>query len=111
MAERLPRIRVQHAAALRLEEISRYTRDRWGQRQAERYIEGLFKAAAGVATHTTPSRPIPAEFGVADGYFFRYQHHFIYCRTLANGDIGIVTVLHEKMHQIARFHDDYFGAA
>lgn len=109
MAEHGPQVRVQRAAALRLDEIFRYTRDRWGQAQAERYIEGLFKAAAAVTTHATPSRPIPAEFGIAGGYFFRYEHHFIYCRTLENGDVGIVTVLHEKMHQIGRFHEDFFG--
>lgn len=106
----MPGIRVQQAAALRLDEIFRYTRDRWGEQQAESYIKGLFHAAQGLASHTTPSRPIPAEFGVANGYFFRYQHHFVYWRTLSNGDIGIVTVLHEKMHQIERFRDDFLGA-
>lgn len=107
MVRRRPLVRVQQAAALRLDEIFRYTRDRWGQLQAERYLKGLFKAAEGLLSHATPSRPIPAAFGIADGYFFRYQHHFVYCRTLANGDVGIVTVLHEKMHQIARFRDDF----
>jgi len=28
---------------------------------------------------------------------------------LANGDIGIVTVLHERMHQIERFREDFRG--
>ena len=28
---------------------------------------------------------------------------------LADGDVGIVTVLHERMHQMERFRDD-FGA-
>ncbi len=110
MARHKPIVRVQQAASLRLNEIFRYTRDRWGQEQAKRYLKGLFKAAEGLASHTTPSRPIPAAFGIAGGYFFRYERHFIYCRTLASGDVGIVTVLHEKMHQIARFHDDYFDA-
>lgn len=105
----MPSLRVQQAAALRLDEIFRYTRHRWGQQQAERYIEGLFDAAGGVVDHSTASRPIPAEFGITDGYFFRYRHHFVYWRTLGNGDIGIVTVLHEKMHQIERFRDDFSG--
>jgi len=51
------------------------------------------------------SRPVPAEFGV-EGYVFRYERHFVYWRRLANGDIGIVTVLHERMHQMDRFRDD-----
>jgi hypothetical protein len=29
----------------------------------------------------------------------------VYRKRLANGDIGIVTILHERMHQIERFRD------
>lgn len=42
-----------------------------------------------------------------DGYVFRYRHHFVYWRWLANGDIGIVTVLHERMHQIGRVREAF----
>lgn len=102
------RIRVQEAAAHRLDDIYRYTRGRWGEQQAERYITGLFNAFEGIDTHATPSKPIPAEFGV-QGYFFRYERHFVYWRRLSNGDIGIVTLLHERMHQIDRLREDFFG--
>jgi plasmid stabilization system protein ParE len=44
-----------------------------------------------------------------DRYFFRYERHFVYWRHLSNGDIGIVTILHERMHQIDRFKEDFFG--
>jgi len=99
-------IRIQEAAALRLDEIYRYTRQRWGAAQAERYITGLFAAFDGIDTSTTFSRPIPAEFGV-QGYCFRYEQHIVYWRRLANGDIGIVTILHARMHQIERFREDF----
>lgn len=99
---------MQYAAALRLDDIYRYTRQRWGQQQAERYLRGLFQAAQGLVSHRTSSRPIPAEFGIGNGYFFRYQRHFVYWRWLPDGDIGIVTVLHERMHQIGRFREDFF---
>ena len=99
-------VRVQEAASHRLDEIYRYTRDQWGVEQAERYITGLFDAFGKIDTHEVMSRPIPAEFGV-DGYFFRYERHFVYWRKLSNGDIGIVTILHERMHQIDRFRDDF----
>ena len=52
------------------------------------------------------SRPVPAEFGV-EGYFFQYERHFVYWRRLSNGDIGVVTILHERMHQIDRFRQDF----
>lgn len=99
-------IRIQDAASYRLDEIYRYTRNRWGTQQADRYITGLFDACDGVADHRTLSRPVPAEFGI-EGYFFRYEHHFVYWRWLSNGDIGVVTILHERMHQIDRFREDF----
>ncbi len=99
-------IRIQEAASHRLDEIYRYTRDRWGTQQADRYITGLFDAFNGIADRRTSSRPVPAEFGI-EGYFFRHERHFVYWRWLSNGDIGIVTILHERMHQIDRFRDDF----
>lgn len=99
-------VRTQEAASYRLDEIYRYTRDRWGIQQADHYITGLFQAFAKIETHEIASRPVPAEFGV-EGYFFRYEEHIVYWRRLSNGDIGIVTILHERMHQIERFRDDF----
>lgn len=101
-------IRVQEAASVRLDEIYRYTRDTWGEAQAETYITGLFAAFEKIETCGVHSRSVPAEFGV-EGYFFRYERHVVYWRHLSNGDIGIVTILHERMHQIDRFKEDFFG--
>lgn len=105
----MPNVRVQAAASARLDDIYRHTRSRWGEAQANRYITGLFEAFHGIETRDVVSRPVPAEFGV-DGYFFRHERHFVYWRWLPNGDIGIVTILHERMHQIGRFKEDFFGA-
>lgn len=102
----MAKIHIQRAASHRLDEIYRYTRNNWGAEQAERYITGLFDLFAKIETHQILSRPIPATFEV-DGYFCRYESHFIYWKRLANGDIGIVTILHERMHQIDRLRDDY----
>lgn len=102
----MPAVTVQAAASHRLDDIYRYTRDQWGAEQAERYITGMFEAFEKIAIHGVASRPIPAEFGV-EGYVFRYEHHFVYWRKLSHGGIGIVTILHERMHQIERFKDDF----
>ena len=99
-------VRVQQAASHRLDDIYRYTRERWGEAQADRYLTGLFDAFARIEAHGVISRPIPAEFG-ADGYVFRYERHFVYWRRLSNGDIGVVTILHERMHQIERLREDF----
>ena len=102
----MSRFKVQDGAGHRLDEIYRYTLDTWGEAQAERYIRGLFDRFAAIAEHRFPWRPVPAEFGV-DGYVCRYEHHLIYWKLLADGEVGIVTVLHERMHQIDRFREDF----
>jgi len=101
-------IRVQETASLRLDDIYRYTRDRWGEVQADRYITGMFEAFERIEAHGVASKPIPAQFGV-EGSFFRYEHHFVYWRRLCDGDIGIVAILHERMHQLDRFKEDFHG--
>ncbi len=98
-------VRIQDAASCRFDEIYRYTRDHWGPQQADNYITGLFDAFDGIADHRISSRPVPAGFGI-EGYFFRYKRHFVYWHWLSNGDIGIVTILHERMHQIDQFRED-----
>lgn len=102
----MTKVRVQEAASFRLDEIYRYTREHWGSDQADRYITGLFEAFDSIDTRGVPSKPVPADFGV-EGYFFRYERHIVYWRRLPNGDIGIVTILHERMHQIDRFREDF----
>ena len=97
---------VQEAASYRLDEIYRYTRDRWGVSQADRYINGMFEAFNRIESGGVASKPIPAEFDV-EGFFFRFEHHFVYWRRLSSGEIGIVTILHERMHQIDRFHEGF----
>ncbi len=99
-------VRIQKAASYRLDEIYRYTRHHWGVEQANRYISGLFEAFNGISSHSVASKPIPAHFGVS-GYFFRYQRHVVYWRNLPGGDVGIVTVLHQRMHQIDRLRADF----
>lgn len=99
-------IRIQEAASLRLDDIYRYTRDRWGEVQADRYITGMFEAFERIEAHGVASKPIPAEFGI-EGFFFRYEHRFVYWRRLSDGDIGIVAILHARMHQIDKFGEEF----
>ena len=102
----MARFLVQNAASHRIDDIFRYTLDQLGAKQAEIYIIGLFEAFAKVESHEILSRPIPAAFGV-NGFFFRYKKHFVYWQYLSNGDIGIVTILHQSMHQIERLKNDF----
>ena len=82
-----------------LDEIYEYTAIQWGENQADRYIEFLFQYFSDVSAKNVIWRAVPAEFGV-EGYFGKCEHHFIYWKFLSEGDIGIVAILHERMHQI-----------
>ncbi len=93
------------AAGFRLDDIYQYTLNEWGEKQAEKYIRGLFEHFVGIADQSVLSHPIPAEFGV-DGFVSKYEKHYVYWKSLSGGQVGIVTVLHERMHQIERFQKD-----
>ena len=98
-------ILVQEAASYRLDEIYRYTRDRWGVRQADGYINGMFAALP----HRVRRRRIKADPGRVRrrGLLLPLRTPLCLLRRLSKGEIGIVTILHERMHQIDRFHEDF----
>jgi toxin ParE1/3/4 len=97
--------RIEEAADRRIDDIYNDTYDRWGEDQVNRYIRGLFDTFATFRTVGDRSRPVPAAFGIT-AFVCRYRHHYIHWRDLPGGGIGIVTVLHESTHQMARFRDD-----
>jgi toxin ParE1/3/4 len=96
--------RVSTGASHRLDEIYDYTRRTWGEAQADAYIRGLFDKFKAIAARAFPWAAIPAEFGV-DGYLCRHEKHVITWKLLADGGVGIVTVLHERMHQAERLKE------
>lgn len=97
-------VRIQKSASLRIDDIYRNMRDRWGAEQADQYITALIAAFDKIEVYGVASRPVPAEFAI-DGFYFRHEHHFVCWRRMSNGDGGIVTILHERMHQMDRFGD------
>ena len=97
--------RVPAAAGQRLDEIFAYIRETWGQDQAETCIRTLFACFERIASRDLVWRVVPAEFGV-EGFYTRCQHHYVYWRILSDGAVGIVTVLHERMHQMPCFRED-----
>jgi plasmid stabilization system protein ParE len=96
---------VQDGAAYRIKQLYHHGRERWGAAASKAYVAGLFDTFDRIADGLAHSRPIPAEFGVV-GFITRYRSHLIYWRPLDPGTIGIVSVLHERMHQTRRFRDD-----
>jgi toxin ParE1/3/4 len=68
-------------------------------------VTNLFDAFDRIVAHGVAAVSIPAGFG-DEGSYFRLGHHFVYWRRLSGGDIGIVTILHERIHQTERFRDE-----
>ena len=101
----MARYELSTTADARLDEIYLSTRERWGDEQATSYVQGLFDCFDDIASKRFPWRAVAPEFGI-EGYYRRCEHHFIYWREWADGTVGIVTVLHERMHQLDRFRDD-----
>ncbi|HSQ98697.1 MAG TPA: type II toxin-antitoxin system RelE/ParE family toxin [Sphingomicrobium sp.] len=91
-------------AEQQLDEIYEYTAIQWGEDQADRYIELLFQYFSDVSAKNVIWRAVPAQFGV-NGYFGKYEHHFVYWRVLSSGEVGFVAILHERMHQIEQIRD------
>jgi toxin ParE1/3/4 len=97
---------VQKSASFKIDEIYRYTLNQWGKKQAFEYISGLFDSFSKIEECKVSSKSIPSEFAI-NGFYFQYQKHFVYWKYLSKGEIGIVTVLHQKMHQIRQFKETF----
>jgi plasmid stabilization system protein ParE len=85
-------------AKARLVDIYEYTTEKWGQGQAEKYLDGLFEVFQKIPLRKVPWHPIPADFEVR-GFFLRYRKHYIYWKQFPDGHVGIMTILHASMMQ------------
>lgn len=101
----IPQVRLFPAAEARLDEIYAYTREAWGQAQAEHYLRAMAVAFAAIARREIVWRRIPAEFG-KHGWYARHERHVIYWKLLPDGAVGVAAILHERMHQLDRFRED-----
>lgn len=98
------KVRILPAARRRLLEIWDYTAKTWGIGQADRYLAGLDKHLSGLLADRTKWRvPLTRIPGVR---FSRYEHHYVFFRELGSGDIGVITILHERMDLPRRFRED-----
>ncbi len=80
-----------------LDEIWRFSEERWGERQADLYLYRLKRAVADGKVRERRARAI--DF-VRPGLFkMREVRHFIYFRVI-DGDIVVVRVLHDSMDEI-----------
>lgn len=107
----MPGYRFFGPADMAQDEIWTYTEKEWGQAQAETYIRGLHTHLQRLADKEAFWFPLPAALVVPQDlplavYFGVYEKHVIFFRELANGDIGIMALLHERMNLPVRLAED-----
>ena len=92
----MAKLRFTNKAVEDLTSIWNYTFKTWSERQADEYYEMLISACRRILVSSlVPARLYteisPDLYGVKDGY------HLIFFKTITDGDVLIVRILHERM--------------
>jgi plasmid stabilization system protein ParE len=91
------------AAEVDLRGIIRYTRNRWSDAQARRYIakleQGIARLAAGQGSFRDMSALFPAL------RMAHCEHHYVFCLPREEAPPLIVAIFHERMDLMARLAD------
>lgn len=95
----------------RQDEIWDYTLQRYGEKQARTYIEGLHEHLERLAAGSLPWKKLPSSLLLAsqkktDVYFSRYERHMIFFRVFPDGTLGVLSLLHEAMDIPVRLRED-----
>ena len=93
------------AAQARLLEIWDYTERTWGEAQADAYVRELSAAAHLACDDRARWRSVKSRT-ILGVFFIRHRNHFIFFRELSSGEIGVISILHEKMDLPARLLED-----
>ena len=93
------------AARERLLQIWDYTDQKWGEEQADAYVNSLVAFAHELPSHRARWRPMRGK-GFSGIWLIRHKHHYLFFRELSNGQIGILSILHENMDLPARLRED-----
>lgn len=93
-------------AQARLGEVWDYTFRKWGEEQADDYVRDLVRGIEALPDSRYKWRRVK-DAELADVWFMRIQHHYIFFRELPSGAIGVISILHENMDLPARLKEDF----
>lgn len=87
------------------------TVEKWGEAQATTYITGLHTHLKLLCAERKVWRRLPQKLAVPidikrEAYFSRYERHYVFFRVLDNGDLGLMSILHERMDLPVRLAED-----
>lgn len=89
----------------RILEIWDYTEKKWSEKQADVYVRELVAAVEALPNQRHRWRPV-LDADLKGVYFFKHRHHYVFFRELSKKQIGVISVLHEKMDIPARLRED-----
>jgi len=96
-------IRLSPAARQDFLDIGDYTRDRWSEAQAERYLRQILAMIAEIGTYPFSGRELPS---LRPGYRRRRcGSHLIFYVILEEGTVEVVRVIHERA-DVSRLRDE-----
>jgi len=93
------------------DKIWRDTVEKWGEKEAVTYITGLHDHLLRLCAEKAMWRRLPQRLAVPadvkrEAYFSRYEHHYAFFRKLDSGDLGVMSILHERMDVPVRLAED-----
>ena len=101
-------------AEIQLDMLWDYGYQRFGERLADSYLDGLFSAVEEVANSgrylgLAPKRVPPdkiADITTLPIRYIHYEKHYLYLRELSNGAIGVVCILGDRMDTPRRLQEE-----
>jgi len=87
------------------------TVEKWGEKQAVTYITGLHAHLQRLCDSQALWRRLPQKLAVPEdikqeAYFSRYERHYVFFRVLKNGDLGVMSILHDRTDVPVRLAED-----
>jgi toxin ParE1/3/4 len=98
-------------ANLQQDSIWKDTVEKWGEKQAIAYIDGLHAHLQRLSETRALWRPLPSNLVVPSDlkiqvYCSRFERHYVLFRELPSGKLGVMSILHDRMDLPARLSED-----
>lgn len=95
------------------DEIWIYSFNYWGEVQANKYLQELHQHLQNLVDKNIPWKLLPGDIIVPPNievnvYLSHYERHYIFFREFSNGDIGVMSILHDAMDIPVRLKEDLF---
>lgn len=98
-------IKIYKTAKKQIIQIWHYTKEKWGEEQANRYVTGLYEFLEKNALCQELWKKIDYE-NMEDIYYCKYKKHFIFFKKLSGQGLGVISILHEKMNIPTQLKND-----